>query len=99
MSEQYNGWANYETQLAHLWLTNEQGTYELYRELLWEHAELEHSPYKVADAVKELFWEIYVDGQIPEGGILHDIVHAFHCTVNWLDFVESDYKEVLEEVN
>ncbi len=34
--ENYNGWSNYETWAVHLWLTNEQGTYNFCRELAHE---------------------------------------------------------------
>jgi hypothetical protein len=33
METTYNGWPNYETWAAHLWLSNDQGTYETAREL------------------------------------------------------------------
>jgi hypothetical protein len=31
-TQTYNGWTNYETWCVHLWLTNDEGTYNYWRE-------------------------------------------------------------------
>ena len=33
MSEEYNGWSNWETWNANLWLTNDEGVYEMMQEV------------------------------------------------------------------
>lgn len=102
MSERYNGWTNYETWLVNLWMDNEQGSQEFFREQakeiygeaaatdVWTREET--ARFHFADWLKD-----YYDENIPEmPGVYGDLLGAALSSVNW-DEIARHYIEAIEE--
>jgi len=94
MTEKYNGWTNYETWAVNLWLSNDQETYTVIREL----CRSENDEYKGSEALKETVensTEELLDNMTtsdsPEGlqstfkGIITDIFRANLHAVDWAE--------------
>ena len=103
MSEdkRYNGWTNYETWAVNLWLTNEQGDYEFFREAARECFESaiedhpdyftpsEQARYQLADRMKET-----VNEMAPEcKGMYGDLLGAALSEVNWNEIANGFLEE------
>lgn len=107
----YNGWTNYETWLVTLWLGNDQGTYEYWREQTrakwgatatpdpdWRtFTRQDRTLYKLSDQLKQ---EIAQDG-LPEGtitGLYADMLAAALDEVHWYAIAEHmlDAEELAE---
>ena len=74
MSEEYNGWTNWETWMVNLWITNDQG--------LTETAQEAPEP----SDLKEWFEEIAYEGL---EGFLLDCVSGVLSDVNWYEIHEG----------
>ena len=89
----YNGWANYETWVAKLWLDNEEGSFNYWqeraRELKGEGGE--HITLALADELKGMHDE---DNPLEEAGVYTDLLNSALGEVNWYEIAES----ILEEV-
>ena len=100
----YNGWHNYETWLVNLWMDNEQGSQEYFREQAREiHAETdayntgftvaEYARFRFADWLKHY----YSEENRPElSGVYGDLLGAALSSVNW-DEIARHYIEAIEE--
>lgn len=56
--ETYNGWSNWETWNANLWLTNDQGTVGIVNEAIGG----ETTPWKAGEAIRDMVEELLADG-------------------------------------
>jgi hypothetical protein len=103
----YNGWTNYETWCVNLWLGNDQGSDEYWRETaqeIWNEAETEHSftrderaTLDLADRLKD---EIEENNPITEAMLYSDLLSAAISEVNWYEIAEHfiyDVDKVWEE--
>lgn len=92
----YNGWTNYETWLVNLWLDND-GTSEMLREQAAERFETkaDFDSYQFGKHVRETVEELYAE-QVPECGMLADLVNAAFSAVNW-DEIAEHYEDDLPE--
>ena len=99
----YNGWSNYETWNVKLWIDNEQGDYEYWRERtqdLWESNDHDKAD-TAGDLSKEL--ESYFDENKPEvSGTYADLLGAALSEVDWYEIAEEmisdeDFEEEPEE--
>lgn len=81
MCEKYNGWTNYETWCVHLWLTNNEFTYDLCIELAQEldNKDLER-------ALKDLVEE---DAPDISGTLFADLLNGALSAVNWYEIAEA----------
>lgn len=104
MSEGYNGWANYETWLASLWMDNEPGSQEYFRETakaIYEEVipnpgftREETARFRFADWLKE-----HHEENRPElPGVYGDLLGAALASVNWDEIARHYIDAVLEEV-
>src|SRR5262245_63368269 len=114
MSEdkKYNGWTNYETWAVNLWMTNDQGSDEYWREnaqAAYDHAEadqtftrMERAALDLADVIKENHEEMQeeaLDGA--QCSVFVDLLNAAMSEVNWYEIAEaflSDVEKETEEV-
>jgi hypothetical protein len=103
----YNGWTNYETWNLALWIGNEQGSYEYWREQTREVIgntsdddveERKHtSACDLADMLKE-----YIEEAMPEmdASFFSDLLRAAVSEVNWYEiakgWVDEEWDDVVE---
>jgi hypothetical protein len=100
----YNGWTNYETWAVKLWIDNEQGTYEYWREAAvdaWEMAGdetpnqfMDHSSNAQSMLATRLKDEHDSQSDHPvfaaaEGSVYADLLNAALSDVNWHEIAES----------
>lgn len=99
----YNGWSNYETWNVKLWMDNDQGEYNYWRDRvqeLWESNDHDKNS-TASDLAKEL--EAYHDDNMPEvSGTYADLLGAALSEVDWREIAESlisneDFEEEAEE--
>lgn len=87
--KEYNGWYNYETWLVNLWMDNEQGSQDYWREMVGEcrrtakkesyDNDEDHVVRAVADCLKNEHEEA-----LPElNGFAADLLNAAMSEVNW----------------
>jgi hypothetical protein len=99
----YNGWANYETWLVNLWMDNEQGSQEFFREQAREYlstaqaddvwTKTQRARFRFADWLKHY----YSEESRPElPGVYGDLLGAALSSVNW-DEIARHYIEAIEE--
>jgi len=107
MSERYNGWTNYETWLVNLWMDNEQGSQEFFREQAqkiygfatadpggWFTRE-ETARFRFADWLKAFHEE-----NRPElPGVYGDLLGGALSSVNWNEIARHYIEAIEEEAN
>lgn len=89
MCKEYNGYTNYETWAVALWIDNEEGSYNYWRERTQE----AESIHELEDMLKDEHEE-----NMPEvTGIYSDLLQAALDSVNWYEIAENYWKEYREE--
>ena len=82
----YNGWSNYETWLANLWLTNDESNYALLQEALskdmWRTYEQEEW--------LEMMLRYELDDEIDEPCLWHDLLRAAFGRIDWSEIIENN---------
>jgi hypothetical protein len=104
----YNGWANYETWLVGLWLDNDAGSYEYWRDQAEEHwreapsteevkkgtwSRENATKYNLADQIKE---EIEDNTPLSNAGLYTDLLNGALSEVRW-DEVAENFMSNIEE--
>lgn len=96
--KRYNGWTNYETWCVKLWIDNDEGEYEMWREAAREAwSEAEHSGNEFVERregrarillVGRL--KDYFDEQAPETvGVYADLLNAALGEVDWYEIAQA----------
>jgi len=106
-TKRYNGWTNYETWLVNLWIGNERGSYEYWREesqSVWNEAtpgeydwqtREQQATYALSKHLEE-----ELDENMPEeirealGGFYSDLLNAALSEVNWEEIAEHMIADV-----
>jgi len=108
MSQDYNGWKNYETWNVALWIDNDQGSYSQRCEMAqecWEESEYNNA-YKGEsreDAAKRLLAERlkdWIDGMNPiasEASLFTDLLGAALGEVDWYEIAGNFLEDVEKE--
>jgi DNA-directed RNA polymerase specialized sigma24 family protein len=100
----YNGWTNYETWAVKLWMDNEQGSYNYWREATqeaWEHparnqfidSHRDRARLALADRLKDEHEE---NAPTSEASIYTDLLSAALSEVNWNEIADSLLDDAIE---
>ena len=104
--QRYNGWTNYETWNVKLWMDNDEGSYNYYREVAeatYQETESEYDWQTKEDAAKYRLSEILKDeyGEMnPLGDVANtfsDLLGAALSSVNWYEIAEHFIDDVMED--
>src|SRR5262249_48182406 len=103
MSKDYNGWTNYETWCANLWMSNDAGSDEFYREMAqdtYNDAEAEHradnsvlftrddiATRNLSDRLKDDLEERQTE-LTGIAGVFADLLGAAMSEINWYEIAE-----------
>lgn len=104
MCKEYNGWSNYETWNANLWMTNEEGVdgecLEKCKEIVEyckdEQLEKYHAVYRCSEALKDIFEQLWFE-EVPAGP-MGDAVGCYLTSVNWQEIAEHYVDAAIEEL-
>jgi len=108
MSERYNGWANYETWNANLWISNNEGDYNWATELAqeaWDNAEAGHAyesqtreqaaQYALRETLKDQIEEMPEElAKAIEGNMYGDLLNTALSSIDWYEIAGSWLEEV-----
>src|SRR4051812_21796931 len=104
MESRYNGWQNYETWVTNLWLSNDQNTYEYWRDLArgtWRHAEatdiLTREQVARHELAKQLKNQIEEFNPCPKPGYYSDLLNAALSEINWHEVAEDFLEGIPDE--
>jgi hypothetical protein len=102
---EYNGWTNYETWAVKLWLDNDEGTYNYWRDRVREIlTDPRQSPYLTAeqtaryDLADELKREHEENAPDMGASVFADLLNAAMSEVNWSEIAESMLADVRENM-
>jgi hypothetical protein len=108
MSEKYNGWTNYETWCVNLWMSNDQGSDEHFREMaqeVYDHSKSdidkvfsqeENATLTFRDQLKEEFEE-QQSQLVGVTGVFSDLLGAALSEVNWYEIAKHYIEDVDKE--
>jgi hypothetical protein len=104
-TEQYNGWTNFETWNAALWLNNDQGSQSLCEEMAQEcydqekeddtFTRLENATSELADRLRALFEEQAAES--PSSGWMADAINTYLSEVNFHEIAKSFMEDVEQD--
>ena len=98
-NKEYNGWYNYETWMVNLWMDNDQGSHEMWREIARESIEADEGCnwFLFEDRLKDYLDMIHED--VDNGtacGLVNDLLGAAISEVNTRDIAMSWIENELE---
>lgn len=107
MSEKYNGWTNYETWNAALWMGNNDGDHGYWSaeaSEYYENAEASKSFTKVEQATLDLsaamkaqFEDLAEQWMPDQASMFADFINASLSSVNWHEIAETYFSDVEQD--
>lgn len=100
--QEYNGWTNYETWVVSLWMDNEKGTYDYWRErareILADSKPTQYStgPEMAKAALADTLKIEHEEGLPDLNGFAADLLNAAMSEVNWYEIAEHLIQDVKE---
>ena len=82
----YNGWSNYETWLANLWLINNEAHYALLQEAL---SKKKFQTYEKAEWLEMMLRDALYD-EIKEPCFWQDLLRAAFGRIDWSEIIEKN---------
>ena len=95
---EHQGFTNYETWAMKLWIDNEEGSQNEFRDLCIDAVDREESVEDAIHAAAVMAENIWED-RMPDLGasVFSDLLRASFDEIDWHDVVDSDVKELWEE--
>ena len=103
MTNDYNGWTNYETWCAKLWMDNDQGSYSYWLERTqdaWDDAEPTQVWTKQETArirLEKELQDVHECDRPELAGVFGDLLGAALSEVNWQEIAESMLSDMAAE--
>jgi len=87
----YNGWTNYETWSAKLWMDNDESSYHY-----WNHVAAQYAgdAYELGKVLEEYYDEAAEQWMSDQASFFADIFNAALQSVNWLEIAESLLEDI-----
>ena len=100
-NKEYNGWYNYETWLVNLWMDNNQGSHEMWREIARESIDTDEGTnwFLFEDKLKEYL--DFIQEDLHNGvasGLVHDLLGAAISEVNTREIAMHWVADELENI-
>ena len=96
----YSGWTNYETWNVNLWIDNDQGDQEYWRERAADcisNTDCDRDAIAALSNELEFVFDELYDEQKPTSGPLADILRAALSEVNWHEIAKQHIEAVKED--
>ena len=88
--QRYNGWSNYETWNVKLWMDNDEGSYNYWREQVQEVWEQEdHDLQNTITRLADMLESEHKDNAPETCGVYADLLGAALSEVNWYEIAEA----------
>ncbi len=88
LTKTYNGWSNYETWVANMWLNNDESSYRFLQDIVQE----EGAPdYEKADWLESLL-RYQLDDEIDVPCMWQDLLRHAFGQVDWLEIIANNYE-------
>lgn len=88
MAETYNGWTNYETWCASMWLDNDEGTYSESRSMAEDY---EDDPHGFAAALREMMDD--TNPLADSASMWTDLLNAAFSEIDWHEIATTILSE------
>ena len=93
--ETYNGWTNRQTWLVHLWLTNDEGTYNATREIVADRlaSDMETDRYILGGILEDWTEQVIYGEDVAPANLSTDLVNDALGRVNWAEIADAFTEE------
>jgi len=88
-TEQYNGWTNYETWNVNLWLNNDEGSYNVLRDILKDKADDQEAADLLRDLIADDTNDLLAAKEI-NATLAGDLLTHALAQVNWLEIIQDN---------
>lgn len=92
----YNGYPNYETWIAQLWISNDKSFYRMVQELAREHID---SRYHLATAIEAAIKDYALDSLVEKkyGTMISDLLMSAIAEIDWRTLARHAMESILDE--
>lgn len=90
-TQTYNGWSNRETWLGNLWLSNDEGLYELFCRAFRENNTISETAMYIEEELRE-----QLEDEIDTASIWQDLLGTAFDRIQWAEIVAANFEDFKE---